>query len=309
MSTATLELAPTEEEIHLATTEIVFKRILVATDFSKPAARALKTAVTIAQIFGSELTLVHAALPYYYGTSPEMTAGNVLAFNLEVAQQKMDKLIASDPELRALDPETIVEYGDVLDVIIEAAHDEQSDLIIVGSHGASGVERLALGSVAECVLRRASCPVLIIGPHCQAEPFPFRSILFATDLATTGLRAAQYATGLAERFHGRITLLHVVENRKRTPGLDPELLEQRVKLELARLLPGDVDHYSKTKLRVEYGIPSETIADVARQEAASMVVVGLQERGALADHVPWSTLSHLTHHAHCIILGVRGRLT
>jgi nucleotide-binding universal stress UspA family protein len=91
------------------------------------------------------------------------------------------------------------------------ASDEKVDLIVLGSHGSSGLERLALGSVAETVLRKAACPVLVVGPNCRTEQHPFRSILFATNLETTGLRAAQYASALLEHVHGRLTLLHVIE--------------------------------------------------------------------------------------------------
>ena len=298
----------TDEGLHLATSEILFQRILVATDFSKPAEQALKTAIAISQSFGSQLFLVHAAPPFYYNTGSEIMSPDVVDINLDVVKEKLHGLIESDPALKALQPRTTVGYGDVLDLISEVVRKEKVDLIVVGTHGASGVERLALGSVAECVLRHASCPVLIVGPHCKPEQYPFRSIVFATDLTTTGLRGAQYACGLAERFHGKLTLLHVVEKRSQTPGAESELIEQRIQQELRQLLPPDVEQYSRANVCIEYGNPSEAISDVARQEFASLVVIGVGRQGALADHSPWSTLSHLTHSLTCAVLGVRGHL-
>lgn len=308
MSTVSTEIEMTGENLHLATTDIQFKTILVATDFSKPAEQALKTAIAISQAFGSELILVHAALPFYYGADLGMIPDDVLDVNLDAAREKMEALVASDPALQDLHPTTAVECGDAVDVINQTAHDENVDLIVVGSHGASGIERLAMGSVAECVLRDATCPVMIAGPNCQAESSPFRAMLFATDLTPSGLRAAQYASSLAEHFHSELTMLHVIEPKKRIPGVGPELIADRVKAELQRLLPDDIDQQCKTNIRVEYGNVAEAILDVARQECASLVIVGLQQRGPLSDHAPWSTLSHITHGLGCAMLGVRGHL-
>jgi len=308
MSTQVIEVSNPGENLHLATTPIRFDKILVATDFSKPAEQALRTAIAISQAFGSELVLVHAALPFYYGADLGVVPTDALDANLDVAREKMEKLLASDPELQALHPTTAVEYGDALGIIHQTACDENVDLIVVGSHGASGLERLALGSVAESVLSDATCPVLIVGPQSQAEAAPFSSILFATDLTPTGLRAAQYASSLAEHFRGGITLLHVIEKAEHIPGVEPELIQQRIQMELRRLLPADVDQYCKVSTRVEYGNAAEAILDVARQESASMVIVGLRQRGALADHSPWSTLSHLTHGLNCPLLGIRAHL-
>jgi nucleotide-binding universal stress UspA family protein len=308
MSSENIEALDTDEGRHLTTSETVFQWILVATDFSKPSEQALKTAMAISQLFGSQLFLVHAAMPFYYSTGTGIMPPDVLALNLDVAKEKLDKLIDSDPALKALQPRATVDYGDALDLIAEVARKENVDLIVVGSHGASGAERLALGSVAECVLRQATCPVLIVGPHCKAEQYPFRSIVFAADLTATGLRGAQYACGLAERFHGELTLLHVIEKESQTPSVKPEFIKQRFQQELRQLLPPDIEQYSKTNVRVEYGNAAEAISDVARQECASMVVIGLGRRGALADHSPWSTLSHLTRSLTCAVLGVRGHL-
>src|ERR1700758_5499898 len=195
---------------HLDTSEIQFNRILVATDFSKPANQALKTAISISQLFGSKLSLVHAASPVTYGIDSGPVPLEVLNSDLDADKEQMNQLVSSEPGLRELKPNVVVAYAETVDLIDRVSREEKANLIVVGSHGASGLERLALGSIAEAVLHQATCPVLIVGPNCKAQQNPFDSILFATDLKTTGLRGAQYAAGLAERFHGKLTLLHVV---------------------------------------------------------------------------------------------------
>ncbi|WP_433964874.1 universal stress protein [Tunturiibacter gelidiferens] len=97
----------------------------------------------------------------------------------------MTRLVMEEPGLRQLNPDTVVVYADPEELIKQAAREVKADLIVVGSHGPGGVERLALGSVAEAVLHQATCPVLIVVPKCNVQQNPFRSILFATDLRTT----------------------------------------------------------------------------------------------------------------------------
>jgi len=294
--------------LHLATSDICFKRILLATDFSSPAAQALKMAITISQLFGSQLVLAHAASPFVYENETEPMSREVFNVTLDAAREEMSQIISSEPGLSALKPKTIVEYADALELIEKVALEERVDLIVVGSHGGTGLELLALGSVAEAVLRRARCPVLIVGPKCKAEQHLFRSVVFATDLETTGLRGAQYAAALAERGRGKLTFLHVTDKIVRDPNLRTELVESQLEQELRRLLPPDVERYCKSKLRIRYGQPAEAIVAVTRSEDASLLIVGLRSRSPMADHSPWSTLSHVIREVNCAVLGVRSHL-
>lgn len=302
---ADVKLPAIDQEPHLATSEIIFSRILVATDFSKPATQALKMAILISQIFGSKLFLVHAATPIGYGIDAGPIPIEVLNADLDADKEQINQLVLSEPGLSQLKPSITVAYAEAKDLIHQVSREEKIDLIVVGSHGASGLERLALGSVAEAVLHQARCPVLIVGPQCKPEQYPFRSILFATDLKTTGLRGAQYATGLAERFHSKLTLLHVMNEQPIPPIREAELIRRRIKHNLQRLIPPDAEYYCKARVRVEYGKAAEVIAAVAESESASLLVIGLREH-VLGDHAPWSTVARLTREVKTAVLGVRG---
>jgi nucleotide-binding universal stress UspA family protein len=294
-------LPTVDQEPHLATSEIIFSRILVATDFSKPAAQALKMAILISHTFGAKLSIVHAATPVGYGIDTGPVPPEVLKANLDADKEEINQLVLSEPGLSQLKPSITVAYAETIDLIHQVSRKEKADLIVVGSHGASGLERLALGSVAEAVLNQARCPVLIVGPQCQPEQYPFHSILFATDLRTTGLRAAQYATGLAERFHSKLTLLHVTKQRPTSPIEETEFIQS-----LKRLIPPDAESYCKAAdVRVEYGKAAEVIASVAESECASLIVIGLRAH-VLGDHAPWSTVAQVTREVKAAVLGVRG---
>jgi len=298
-----------KDEIHLSTSEISFSRILMGTDFSKPAAQALTLAASIAEVFDSEIVIIHAVQPVIYGDGQMPMPLEVLNTQFAAAQYEMKKLIASDPRFTRLRIQTKVDFGSAVDLIDQVAKAERSTLIVVGSHGASGLEKVAFGSVAETLLRESSCPVLIVGPHCPAEHHPLRSILFATDLETTGLRPAQYASALAEHVDGRLTVLHVMTKRPDNPEIDSDLFQEGLRKKMRSLLPSDVELFCSPKIRLEYGSPEQLIIDVAKSETASLIVVGAHNRSALADHAPWSTLSHVIRNSRCGVLVVRSHLT
>lgn len=289
---------------HLGTSEILVRKLLVAIDFSEPSLRALKTAIAIAQSFGSELFLVSAVTPFVYGDGVPVDSIDI---ELNGINAKMQDLIAGEPALEALRHHEIVEFSGAIELIEQTARENEVDLVVAGSHGATGIERIILGSVAECILRKVHCPVLIVGPHSKAELHPFRSVLFATDLETTGLRAAQYASSFAERFHGKLTLLHVLEQKP--DSSQPGCLEEPfVKQQLDRLLPADITNYSTVNIFVERGKAAEIIAQTANSECASLVVTGLREKSSVSGHSPWSTLSRIIRESPCPVLIVHRRL-
>jgi len=297
-------ISPAEVSPHLATTEVIFNKLLVAVDFTAQTQQVLKTAVTLATCFNAELLFVHAAYPTVYGAGMEFVPADAYDISLEAAQSKLADLIASEPALQQIKHREIVEYASTLELVQRTVENEKVDLVIAGSHGARGLERLALGSVAETMLRHLHAPVMIVGPHATSFTCPFRSVLFGSTLKLTELRAAQYASGLAEKFHGKLTLLHVIEDGPAT-GIELALVEQRVKAELMRLLPSDVDLYSKAEVRIAYGKAAQEITSVARDEGASVIVCGVAENARLADHSLGSALAGVIREAHCPVLCVR----
>ncbi|HEY7520795.1 MAG TPA: universal stress protein [Methylomirabilota bacterium] len=141
---------------------MTFRRILVATDFAESAERALACAVQLARRHGAELVLLHVYmdLPAY----PEITAGQV-----EAIYEEQRRWIDSALERRArsarsegLLARALLRTGPAASTIADTAREEGADLLVVGTHSRSGLDRLIVGSVAERVVRLAACPVLVI---------------------------------------------------------------------------------------------------------------------------------------------------
>lgn len=145
---------------------IPFKRILHPTDFSNSARAALPIACALARDYEATLVLLHVR------DTPTPAIGEFGALPLDAPES--DESVHS--RLRQLLPpgyagkvDCLARTGDVTQGILDAATQGRCDMIVLGTHGRSGLGRLFLGSVAEAVLRSATCPVLTVKPTVPAK--------------------------------------------------------------------------------------------------------------------------------------------
>ncbi len=141
-------------------------RILAPTDFSELSKQVLKDALDLAQTFHAKLLLLHVAeLPPYpiEGLVPSTLGANLLE---DIERQATNELAAVLPEARStkLDVARRVVIGLPYRKIVEVAEEAKVDLIIMATHGRTGLSHMVMGSVAERVVRTAPCPVLTIRP-------------------------------------------------------------------------------------------------------------------------------------------------
>jgi nucleotide-binding universal stress UspA family protein len=135
------------------------RHILVATDFSEPAARATSLAITLAEKFGAKLTLLHAyTLPTYgYADGLYWPVEDLARAAREVLDAELEKVRRRVPAA-----EGVVVMGLPWEQILAVAKERDADLIVMGTHGRRGLARIALGSVAEKVVRLAEAPVMTV---------------------------------------------------------------------------------------------------------------------------------------------------
>jgi len=144
--------------------ELQYKTILVPIDFSDFSKSALKYAVTFAQHYHSKLILIYVMEPVIY--PPDFSMGQITlpTINFEVdkrAKEELNKL--AEAEIGSLvQVETVLKTGKPFVEIIETAKEVDADLIIISTHGHSGVEHILFGSTADKVVQKAPCPVLTL---------------------------------------------------------------------------------------------------------------------------------------------------
>ena len=282
---------------------IAINKILLATDFSPESQNALKCAISLAKRYESKLLLAHAI-----SGEASLTAGDVWPALTDMAQCNAEKSMAQleqTEDLKSLPHEVVMRPGDTWEVLSRVVSDQNIDLIVMGTHGGGGIDKLMLGSTAEKVVRHATCPVLTIGPHVRLLSLErFGNILYATDFSSGSLRALNYALSLAEEDRAELTLLHIIESN---PVSEAELVDwkRRDGERLSQLVPTDIDLPSKPEIEVETGDPAKEIVRLADTRNAELIVMGSHSGGTVSTHLQWTTLHHILQQAHCPVLTVR----
>ena len=140
------------------------KRILVPVDFSKCSHKALRYAIPFAKQFQAELILLHVIPPVVVMQTPDMgSAQGLIQESAETARQNLEELRRALGD--GIPTKGMVRTGSPHVEILDAAKDLDTDLIILSTHGRTGLSHILLGATAEKVVRRASCPVLIVREH------------------------------------------------------------------------------------------------------------------------------------------------
>lgn len=145
-------------------------RILAPTDFSDHSCHALRYARTFADRWGAELHLLSVVEPAVFPTEAGLTPMGLLNLDSELttaSERAMEELLGREELVGAANVITAVGHGRASSAIIEYATEHGIDLIVIATHGRTGLEHLLFGSTAERVVRESPCPVLTIRPLQQ----------------------------------------------------------------------------------------------------------------------------------------------
>ena len=154
-------------------TALQLRRILLPTDFSGCANYALPYAAAIARATGAAIICVHVVEPIapavgYSGLPEPMPIADISEQLEDSAERELPQLARCE-DFSGLDVEEVIVHGDAAAEIVRVAGEREVDLIVVSSHGRTGLGRIIFGSTAEAVVRHASCPVLVVKPPPQEE--------------------------------------------------------------------------------------------------------------------------------------------
>lgn len=287
---------------------IRFSNILLATDFSAAANAAAPYGAKIAEYYGSKLFVLYVRPPAINpNTQPASWRKEEEAARFKEEQQR-GELLGMFP---GLEPEIMIEDGDLWSNLNVAIEKNNIDLIVIGTRGRSGLGKLLLGSTAEEIFREAPCAVLTVGPHVSAMPErngEITRILFATDFSPESA-AARYAVSLAQEYQAQLQLLHVIEDPKADELVRPADLAKATEQRLRGLIPEEAKLWCVPEYIVEQGKVAETILNVAAREKAELIVLGVrQPRGVpgAATHLSTATAHQVVSHAICPVLTIRG---
>jgi nucleotide-binding universal stress UspA family protein len=291
-------------------------QILCPVDFSEISQHALDHAAAIARWYEARLTLLHV-----FATLPTMDLPPLVLEDAdrERLRDAMRKMAVRVPE--GVPVEYRVEQAEyVHNEIFRQLADTHADLIVLGTHGRSGFQHLFLGSVTEKVIRKATCPTLVVPPRASDvppdAPVQFKRILCAVDFSDSSLAALAYALNLAEEADARLTLLHVIEmppelrENPLAPDFDIDRIHAAAEAEALRrlreLIPDQARTYCTVETAVVEGRAHRQLLERAAERKADLIVMGVHGRGAVDLLMFGSTTHYVIRASACPVLIVRG---
>jgi nucleotide-binding universal stress UspA family protein len=303
---------------------IAINRILCPVDLSDSSRHGLDHAVAIARWYGASVTILHvfetvpvaayapgAGSPGAVLTPPERALVMTDLERLATAESRDGVSIT----IRRAEGHP---YAEILNASVEM----RPDLLVIGTHGHSGFQRLMLGSVAEKLLRRALCPVLSVPPRAAASPsaVAYKRILCPVDFSDWSLAALSYATSLAKEANAALTVMHVVEygTHEWQPIYDEFISNQELNIQdfrvrcressrerLEGLVPTEARTWCTVESVLSEGKPYREIVRAAAERQCDLIVMGVHGRNAFDLALFGSTTQQVVRLAAAPVLTIR----
>ena len=272
------------------------KHILFPVDFSERCCSAAPFVESMARRYGARITLLGVAQPFYYAA---MAEGPVVIDTEEMLEDLKARLDGSlTKEFAGLRVDRAAELGDPAQAIVDFAHAQDVNLIMMPTHGYGPFRSLLLGSVTAKVLHDAECPVWTaahVAERLPREHLVCRKILCAVDGTPKSVSLIKWAGELGKDAGATLQLVHVISGME---GLPSRQMDREFEADMRKEAYRAIERLEETagvkaEICVAAGDVAGNIREVALQQGADLVVIG---RGALHE-----TLGRLRTHAYGII--------
>ena len=269
------------------------RSILCCVDLSRASREVVAWANRFASSYGAELELLHASwieLPAYF-THAQIEE---LAGQSELDREHLVNALKALAK-EHVDPSVKLKYqvdeGHALEVIEKQIHRYEPDLLVLGSHGRTGLARLMMGSVAENFVKSAHCPVLVArGAPGEVD---VEKVLVPVNFTDHAREALLLSCDLASRFQAELVAIYAVEEGEEIK--DPMA-------ELCGFIPEQSRKRCSVREIVRSGEASEQVVLVAREERANLIVMGVEHRPFLEFTTIGTTTERVIRHSPCAVL-------
>lgn len=275
-----------------------FRHILFPVDFSNRCCAAVPFVDAFAKRFGSKVTLISVAQPFWYNGMGD-PGGPVVIDTDEVLRELETRLSGTlVKEFAHLSVDRVAELGDPAQVIIEFARSNKVDLIMMPTHGYGPFRSLLLGSVTAKVLHDSECPVWTAA-HVEDSPVrnhrSTRAMLCAVDGTRNSIPLMRWAANLASDLGASLRLVHVIPGMEAGPARQMDRqFEEDLRLEARKQIEDQQKEAGiDSPLCVTVGNIPAGVREEARRHGSDLVVIG---RGVVHE-----TLGRLRTHAYGII--------
>lgn len=289
------------------------KKLLVPSDFSPGSADAMHVALRIARDTGAALVIAHVwQVPALaYGVEPYAMAPDLMQAVSDEAHAALAAAV-EEAKRQGADATGVLLTGVSWSRIVEIADgDPAIDLVVMGSHGRTGLKRVLLGSVAEKVVRHAPCSVLVVR---AGEPGPFTDVLVPVDFSQSAQLAVDAAARVVRPGGSGITLLHVIDAPVATNVeafdlsfmRDLEKSSKKALEEISTKLRQQVDVPVTTRVQIGYA-GGQILAVLDDDPTFDLVVMGSHGRTGFKRIFLGSVAEKVVRHAPCPVMVVRAR--
>lgn len=296
---------------------IQLKNILCATDFSDFSNHTIHYGAALAKKFGAKLYVCHVISPPTASFDGEAILGIEDLQNriTESAHRQYKKLING----LKIDSEPLITTGHVSDQIADIAQSKEVNLVILATHGRSGLKRLILGSVTERLMRTLHCPVLVVrSPEHEFispadQEITLQRILIGCDFSPDSDLAFQYGLALAQEFQSELHLIHVImppvykELFKSTVESRDEFqkdLRNQLTEKLTKMVPDNARTWCTPKIDLLAGQPHEEIIKYAVVHTVDLIILGIRGHSLIETLFVGSTTDRVIRGAPCPVLSI-----
>jgi nucleotide-binding universal stress UspA family protein len=285
-----------------------YGHVLIATDFSEPAQAAVRYGAALARHFAARVTLLHvfdAAI--YARTIAPLSRAELEDSMAAAAREDLERIAGLHlADLEGVDCVTRCDAS-APHGIVEHAREFGADLVVVGTHGRSGILRLLAGSVAEKVVRHAVCDVLAV--PMSSPPWPPRRMLVGTDFSDASRPALLAAGEVGDALAAEVTVAHVYDDSRppAEPGGVFETLDSavaRTRVAVDAVTRQHVGERGTTEVLLGTSAARE-LCSRAREMGAGLIVVGTHGRSGVAHLLIGSDAERTVRYAPCALLVVR----
>lgn len=271
------------------------RKILCPVDFSKYSSAALRTAGNLAKSFGANVTVLHAQAmdaPVYFTSAQEKGLKAQLRESRRAAEKQ---LVAFAQELlpEAVARKFVVVEDDPARAILREYKRTSADLVVMGTHGRTGLTKFRLGSVFESVLGQLRAPIIAVGPHVKSKPSlgVLGRVFVAVEFNDPSLTALERAAELAAKTGAALTVAHVVEKPREGESLEAD------RLWLCGWISPDLRKQCSMSEVVRQGNAAEQIVNAAEASRADLIALAAEPHRFLGSLFFGSTVEKVIRHA------------
>lgn len=275
------------------------KTIIVPIDFSDHSEYALKTAAFIAKKRNAQIIAIHMLdiQTDFFNESPSFIQEKT-AFLFQLAKKRFHAFLKKD-YLEDIKVKPVIKHFKVFSEINDLAKEENADLIMMGSHGASGFKELFVGSNTEKVIRFSEVPVMVV--KNDMNDFDFENVVYATDFSQESLDAYVRIKSIIEGFDGKMNILYVntpYEDFKTTSEMEKKAAD------FFSIADGDTENLKNTTFVADRSV-EQGILSFANTMGADLIAVSTHARKGLSHLFKGSLSEDIANHSSLPILTVK----